>query len=112
MRGHRELNLGEKGIINPHYKQYSYLLRAQTFLKVRSATPEVFNMRGQEGAGGRFYGRSRFEKACRQKFSTLFFPKFFKKKIEKKGSEIFGDTLSRIVIDYKNDHPHPPAPSY
>jgi hypothetical protein len=35
----------------------------------------------------------------------------FLKKIEKKVSKFFGDTLSRIVIDYKNDPPPPPAPS-
>ena len=28
------------------------------------------------GAEGGFYGRSRFEKACRQKISTLFFSKY------------------------------------
>ena len=34
----------------------------------------------------------------------------FEKKIEKKVSKFFGDTLSRIVIDHKNDHPPPPLP--
>jgi hypothetical protein len=30
----------------------------------------------------------------------------------KKESKIFGDTLSRIVIDHKNDHPPPPSPPH
>ena len=38
---------------------------------MRSATPEAGVYFG--GAEGGFYGRSRFEKACRQKISTLFF---------------------------------------
>jgi hypothetical protein len=33
-------------------------------------------------------------------------------KFQKKGRKFFRDTLSRIVIDHKNDHhPPPPAPS-
>jgi hypothetical protein len=38
------------------------------------------------------------------------FLKILKNKIGKKVSKFFGDTVSRIVIDHKNDHPPPPAP--
>jgi hypothetical protein len=53
-------------------------------------------------------------RAARARSPGGIFEDFLKKNLKKnwkKVSKIFGDTLSRIVIDYKNDHPPPPAPS-